>query len=148
MTSFLRTAFVFVLLCIYSNCCLAGIEEDILFYTNKYRKQKGKPALQLHPSVSKQAQQHSNNMASGKSSFGHDGFKNRTSIIRREIGSFSNAAENVAYGKLSAEEVVQLWIKSATHRKNLLGDYQYLGVGVADNKKKSIRYFTQILIRK
>jgi len=87
-------------------------------------------------------------MASGKSNFGHDGFKKRTSAIKQEMGSFSSATENVAYGKLNAEDVVKLWIKSATHRKNLLGNYQYLGVGVANNQKKGVRYFTQIFIEK
>jgi len=148
MTIYIRTAIVFILFCVYSNVCLAGIEEDILFHTNKYRKQKGKPALQLHPSINKQALQHSKNMASGKSNFGHDGFKKRTSAIKQEMGSFSSATENVAYGKLNAEDVVKLWIKSATHRKNLLGNYQYLGVGVANNQKKGVRYFTQIFIEK
>ena len=117
----------------------------ILFYTNKYRQSKGKSTLQLNKNISKVAAQHSSHMAEGKIAFGHNGFKDRTSSIRKNLGSFSGAAENVAYGKLSAQEVVNLWIKSKTHRKNLLGDFRLMGVGVVSNSK-GVLYFTQIFI--
>ena len=57
------------------------------------------------------------------------------------------SAENVAFGKLSAEGVVKGWINSPRHRKNIEGDYMYMGVGVAKDSK-GISFFTQIFIRK
>lgn len=124
-----------------------SIEEQILFYTNKYRKSKGKQPLVLSGVVSSQAAAHSRNMAKKKVGFGHGGFNTRSKTIGKQIGFISAAAENVAYGQLTGKEVVDGWIKSSGHRKNILGNFNTIGIGVAKARDGTI-YFTQIFVHK
>lgn len=118
-------------------------EEEILFYINKYRQGKLLPALQMNMVISDQAEKHSEEMAHKKMSFGHDGFQDRVRNMIAKLGTLRASAENVAYGELTPEEVVGLWIKSPGHRKNIEGNYTITGIGTAKAKDGTI-YFTQI----
>ena len=122
-------------------------EQDILFYVNKLRKSKVLAPLSLNETLSVEARGHSKSMANGRTGFGHDGFEQRIDDISKKLGRVSAAAENVAYGNLSAEAVVDGWIKSPGHRKNMLGNFNLIGIGTAKGKG-NIVYFTQIFINK
>jgi uncharacterized protein YkwD len=54
-------------------------------------------------------------------------------------------AENVAYGATTAKEVVSMWKGSSGHRKNMLGNYKYIGIGTARDKRGAI-YYTEIFV--
>ncbi|WP_143310454.1 CAP domain-containing protein [Chitinophaga vietnamensis] len=123
-----------------------NLEEQILYYTNKFRQSKGLKPLQLDESISVQARRHSRNMANGSTGFGHEGFENRVAIITKQMGRVGAAAENVAYGTLDAEQVVQGWINSPGHRRNMLGDYNLIGIGTAKGNGR-ITFFTQVFIK-
>lgn len=124
-----------------------SIEEEILAYINKYRESKSLPALQMNAVISDQAFKHSEEMADKRMAFGHDGFQDRVRNIIQKLGSLHASAENVAFGQLSPEEVVSLWIKSPGHRKNIEGKYTMTGIGVAKASDGSL-YFTQIFSTK
>ncbi|SDZ86122.1 Uncharacterized conserved protein YkwD, contains CAP (CSP/antigen 5/PR1) domain [Arachidicoccus rhizosphaerae] len=119
---------------------------EILKYTNQYRHRQGLPALVLDPTASRLAQQHSRDMANGNSGFGHGGFQQRTNQLRAAYGRTIATGENVAYGQLSAKEVVNIWINSAPHRKNLRGNFNKVGIGIAYNQQ-GIAFFTQLFVR-
>ncbi len=121
-------------------------ENDILQNIKQYRRSKGLSPLRLVRVASQKAFQHSRNMASRITGFGHEGFDKRITDIRQNLGNVSAAAENVAYGKMNADAVVKGWIKSAGHRKNIVGNYQLTGIGVAKDAK-GILFFTQIFLR-
>jgi len=120
-----------------------NIEQDILYYVNQYRESKGLPALEMNDIISEQAEMHSRNMAKKAVPFSHDGFESRIQKITTQLGQFKSSAENVAYGELSAKEVVDIWLKSPGHRKNIEGNYAITGIGTAVSKDGTI-YFTQI----
>lgn len=122
-----------------------NLQEDILYYTNKFRSSKGLRPLALNDIASDEALNHSRNMARKKTPFGHKGFDKRTKRIKQELGFGTAFAENVAYGDLDAAAVVDLWINSPGHRKNLLGSYQYIGIGIA-TARDGTPYFTQIFL--
>ncbi len=122
------------------------MEEQILYYTNRFRASKGLKPLQLDSYCSQQAARHSRDMADGSTGFGHEGFEDRVANISKKMGRVGAAAENVAYGTLSAEAVVDGWIKSPGHRKNMLGDYNLIGIGSARNGR--LTFFTQVFIKK
>ena len=124
-----------------------NVDEDILYYVNKFRRSKGLKPLELNNVISIEARDHSKSMATGRRGFGHDGFESRVDDISKKLGTVRAAAENVAYGNLSAEAVVDGWIKSPGHRKNMLGDFNLIGIGTARGKG-NIVYFTQIFINK
>jgi uncharacterized protein YkwD len=122
------------------------MDEQILYYTNKFRKSQGKPPLQLVDIISREALDHSQDMAKGRTGFGHEGFEERVDHVGKKIGRVAAAAENVAYGNLDAEGVVNGWIKSPGHRRNMLGDYNLIGIGAAHGKGNII-FFTQVFIK-
>lgn len=147
----IRTGFTAILCSLMLFCTSSAqargknITEDILYYTNKFRASKGLQPLVLNEVMSKEAQVHSQNMARKKTAFGHKGFDKRTRNIKQALGRGSAFAENVAYGHLDGKGVVDIWIDSPGHRKNLLGDYEYIGIGIAEAKDGSL-YFTQIFL--
>ncbi len=91
------------------------------------------------------ARGHSEDMAKGRKGFGHCGFEQRQKEVA-QILPFHSMAENVAYGARSGREAVALWKSSSAHRRNLLGNYKYTGIGTARDRKGNI-YFTQIFVR-
>lgn len=125
---------------------VSNMETEIFSYINLHRKSAGLKPLQLSNIESSEAAQHSSNMASGKIPFGHGGFSKRIKAIEGRLGSTTASAENVAYGQMGAKEVVDTWLHSPEHKKNIEGDYSLTGVGVAKGKKGMI-YFTEIFTR-
>ncbi|SFD51078.1 Uncharacterized conserved protein YkwD, contains CAP (CSP/antigen 5/PR1) domain [Chitinophaga sp. CF118] len=123
-----------------------SMNDQILYYTNKFRASKGLPPLKQEINCKLLAEKHSQDMASGKTGFGHDGFEVRAAAISKVLGGASGAAENVAYGTLDAKGVVDGWINSPGHRKNMLGDFNLIGIGYAQGKGRII-YFTQLFIK-
>lgn len=122
-----------------------SIREDVLKYTNEFRRSKGLPALEMKDGLNKLAQEHSSNMARGKTGFGHDGFQQRQQAAHKFLPSVNAFAENVAYGATSGKEVVGGWKRSSGHRRNMLGKYKYIGIGVARDKKGTL-YYTQVFV--
>jgi uncharacterized protein YkwD len=124
-----------------------GMEKDILNYINQYRASIGLAALQIISAASEQATQHSIEMANRTSPFGHEGFDGRIDNIVKKIGFVHASAENVAYGKLTAKEVVDLWLNSPGHKKNIEGNYGLTGIGLAKDAE-GLLFYTQIFLRK
>ncbi len=123
-----------------------GMADEILKYINDYRRKKGLPALSMNASINAEAQRHSENMAARRTSFSHNGFQGRIKRISSSLnGGIGNAAENVAMGSTSARDVVNEWLTSPMHKKNIEGHYNLTGIGVAPDKK-GVLYFTQIFI--
>jgi uncharacterized protein YkwD len=116
---------------------------------NQHRASQGLAPLASNATIAKQAKQHSQNMATGKVPFGHDGFDQRAKEIGKEI-PIASAGENVAYNRGAsdpAQRAVQGWLNSPGHRRNIEGNFSLTGIGVSRNSKGEI-YFTQIFIRK
>jgi uncharacterized protein YkwD len=129
-----------------SSAASAAISREILYYVNEFRRSKGLPALQANSFISSVALGHSRDMLTGKSPFGHDGFRQRIDRISGKLGKLHVAAENVASGPMGAREVVDGWLHSPGHRRNIMGDFRLTGIGVAE-KANGMIYFTQIFVR-
>ena len=121
----------------------AGLDKDVVRYTNEFRKSRGLVALIENSDLDKIARRHSEDMARGRSSFGHSGFNQRMDEARRSIKGMGTFAENVAYGVNTGKAVVSLWKNSSGHRKNMLGHFRYVGIGTARDSHGAI-YYTQI----
>jgi uncharacterized protein YkwD len=123
------------------------INAEILKYVNEHRASLGLNALVMNDVINTEAEGHSRNMANHKVPFSHDGFDGRADRIRKAITSVFGWAENVAYGANNAREAVDMWLKSPGHKKNIEGNYNLTGIGVAKSADGSL-YFTQIFINK
>ncbi len=121
----------------------ADIISDVLNETNAFRKSKGLPALQLNSDLNRLAAGHSADMAKGRVRFGHGGFDSRDAEARRKIPGMRRFAENVALGATTGREAVNMWKNSSGHRRNMLGNYKYMGIGTARDRKGQV-YFTQL----
>jgi len=124
-----------------------GLPEDVLKYTNELRKSKGLKALEMRSDLNAIARSHSEDMASGRCGFGHEGYNLRVSKVKKVIKPCDGyVGENVAYGARTGKEAFDIWKNSSGHRKNMLDDYKYIGIGTARNRRGVI-YFTQIFVR-
>ena len=143
--SYLGFAFfcVSVLLLVSFKPVEKGLANDVLEQTNRFRRSRGLAALVMNENLNAIAQKHSYNMARGRIGFGHGGFNKRDAEARRKLKDVSSFAENVAYGPTSGREVVEMWKKSPGHRRNMLGRYKYIGIGIFKDRKGRI-YYTQI----
>jgi len=121
----------------------SGMANDVLKYVNDYRRRKGLSPLVMNSVMSSEALKHSQNMASRRTSFGHNGFDGRSNRISSAISGISEIGENVSMGSTSAKEVVDNWLRSSAHRENIEGRYKITGIGIAADKR-GILYFTQI----
>ena len=124
----------------------ADMEFSILYYVNIHRRSKGLIPIQLNSVEASVAQQHSRNMAEGRTAFGHGGLSLRLHTIERQLGPVNAIAENVAYGEMTAKEVVDSWLRSSVHRKNIEGSFILTGIGWAKNNHGMI-YYTEIFTR-
>jgi uncharacterized protein YkwD len=129
------------------NISNADMEASVFQKINRYRVSQNLPALARNLAIDNQARIHSQNMASGKIAFGHNGFSGR--VAATGIASSSGYAENVTYNQRHQDpssQAVQSWLRSSGHLENIRGNYVLTGVGVASNNQGKI-YFTQIFLR-
>jgi uncharacterized protein YkwD len=63
-----------------------------------------------------------------------------------QIKQCEGGAENVAYNYKNAQDVVRNWIASSGHRRNIEGNYNLTGIGLARDRRGKL-YFTQIFLR-
>ncbi len=118
---------------------------EILRIINEHRTGMGLGPLKMDPVISQAAEKHSHNMAAKKIPFGHDGFDERMDKLSKQIKSVSAWAENVANGPDDAKDVVDMWLHSPGHKKNIEGNYNLTGIGIAKGTDGS-PYYTQIFL--
>jgi len=121
----------------------SSLVTDVLTHTNKFRKSKRLAVLIINDELSAIAQKHSADMARGRVGFGHGGFSKRNKMAKKAIHPLNRFAENVAYGATSGKQVVTGWKNSTPHRRNMLGRYKYIGIGIAKDRRGRI-YYTQL----
>ncbi len=125
-----------------------ALEDRVFSLVNAYRREQGLPALSAREDIAEAAREHSRNMAEGRVPPGHAGADERFGEIRDRIG-YRAIAENVALNRGyddPARNTVEGWIESPGHRKNIVGDFDLSGVGVAMSSDSTF-YFTQIYVR-
>ena len=101
-------------------------DQECLNLVNIFRKENGLPSLSFSKHLSSIAKPHNDDMLNGKKPLGHDGFKERTS----KVPSALSTGENVGYEKGYPNPIKTLvdgWIHSPPHRKNLLGNFNQMG---------------------
>ncbi|AGL20396.1 CAP domain-containing protein [Actinoplanes sp. N902-109] len=96
------------------------LQTQVVALSNQQRAKAGCQALKVNPQLLWAARGHSKYMAS-TGVFSHTGARNSTFITRVKAAGYSAPrSENIAWGYRSAAEVVNAWMKSPGHRRNLL----------------------------
>ena len=110
--------------------------EAFVELVNKHRERVGcKPLTWLSP-VARVAQNHSDEMAA-LGFFSHTNLRGETPFDRlRKAGiAYRLAAENIAEGQRTAEEVLASWLSSSGHRRNIEDcNLEQHGVGMTQNR--------------
>jgi uncharacterized protein YkwD len=124
---------------------LARLEMEVHQRVNRYRLSRGLPTLIVNEVIAEEARRHSQAMARKRVPFGHKGFPGRAKRISDSL-PLRAVAENVGYSQgLSdpGKRAVEAWLESTEHRRNMEGDFQLTGIGVARDSGGAY-YFTQI----
>ena len=126
----------------------SSLEKAVVDLVNSYRASQNLSILTPNERIAEVARAHSQDMAAGRVSLGHDGFEERYQVLSGAL-SISGLAENVAYNfgySDPAENAVAGWLKSSGHYKNIIGSYRLTGVGAAKSPGGEY-YFTQLFAR-
>lgn len=119
-------------------------ENELLKYVNEYRKTiKAKP-LRMNMFIGNIAERHSRDLAAKKEE-SNEAYKERMDKIYHQLKPVYSFAENVDTGRRSPKEVVEGWLSSPKHKKNLDGDYNLSGIGIVKDADSTM-YITQIFI--
>ncbi|GAP96160.1 CAP domain-containing protein [Leptolyngbya sp. NIES-2104] len=113
------------------NTGFRDLEWQVYDFTNQQRVQQGLLPLTLNLTLNDVAEKHSVDMAV-RSYFSHQGLDGSLPWDRMKSGgyNYSRAAENIAFGYPSAQEVVTAWMNSPGHRQNILDpNLREIGVG-------------------
>ncbi|MGD1871801.1 MAG: CAP domain-containing protein [Mastigocoleus sp.] len=105
--------------------------DDVVNLTNEKRHEAGLESLTLNTQLSSISQAHSQDMALNDF-FDHTSSNGNSSVERAINQGYSKPyiGENIAAGYSSAEELVESWMQSPTHRENILNPYyQEIGIG-------------------
>lgn len=88
------------------------------------------PALELNEVLTCTARLHSKDMGD-RDYFEHESLDGRTPFERMTAAGYewAGAAENIAKGQRTAEDVMATWLDSPGHCSNIMGDFAHLGVG-------------------
>ena len=111
---------------------LRAAEQEVYEMTNAYRNYMGKALFKLEDRTTTAARKHREDMANNNY-FQHnslDGSKFSARLTAEGI-SWSGAGENICAGAGDAINMVIGWIGSSGHRKGMLTDFKYIGVGAA-----------------
>ncbi len=115
--------------------------EQVLYYVNIEREKAGVTALELDDKLCEAADIRSAELLTSYSHTRPDGTECFT--VLDDVGCKKGAAaENIACGYKSAEEVVNGWMDSKGHRTNILNpQYTIMGASMAYDKNLKYKYY-------
>jgi uncharacterized protein YkwD len=110
-----------------------AVREAMLAIVNAARIVEGSPPLVLDPQLNTAAQAHAQDMLA-RTYYSHESPEG--SLPRRRVTAAGVSSdligENLAAGQTSVENVMEAWLHSSDHRRNILDPrFTHLGVGIA-----------------
>ena len=127
---------------------LQSLEDEVIRLCNVERSRQGLPTLTKNWEVSRVARMKSQDMIN-KKYFAHDSptYGSPFRMLESFGIRFSAAAENIAQGQRTAQEVVNSWMNSPGHRANILSrNTTQIGVGAAKSANGTL-HWTQMFIK-
>ncbi|NHM29340.1 CAP domain-containing protein [Neobacillus terrae] len=125
---------------------LSAYEQKVVDLTNQERAKNGLPALKVDLALSKMARDKSKDMQANHY-FDHTSptYGSPFDMMKKYGISYTSAGENIAMGQKTPEEVVNAWMNSEGHRRNILNS-NFTNIGVGYVAKGN--YWTQEFIGK
>ncbi len=126
------------------NAQVTNYEREVIRLVNEIRTSRGLPALKEDWELSRVARYKSQDMKD-KKYFSHTSptYGSPFEMMKKFGIKYRAAAENIAKGQRTPQEVVNAWMNSSGHRANILNaQYTKIGVGYV----ASGNYWTQMFI--
>lgn len=120
----------------------AELRAAVVKLTNEIRTDRGCKPLRTSERLTRSARRHANDMAE-RNYFSHTS-RNGTQWWQRikRADDPRPAGENIAYGYSTARGVVRAWMRSPSHRRNIVDcDFRAIGVGFNGDGKYWVQDF-------
>ncbi len=120
------------------------VGDQLFEATNRERTKEGLPIFVRNAELTKVAEQLAADMAD-RNVLEHQDHLGRQLSERVELFNYTNwtgIAENIACGQRTVDQVIESWLKSPGHRRNMLNE-SYTELGVACVAKNGRNYWVQ-----
>jgi uncharacterized protein YkwD len=89
-------------------------------------------SLEVNPRLQKAAERHARDMAAHRK-MSHVGSDDSKPLDRiKDAGyDYRRTGENIAFGRFTPEQLMEGWMESATHKRNIVGSFSQIGVACA-----------------
>jgi len=126
----------------YSERLRDGFEKQVFDLANVMRLRNNLKPFTWSDKAKISSRKHSQDMADNNY-FEHTNLKGQSPFdrMKNEGVIYTLAGENIAAGTPDAIEAHEGWMNSIGHRKNVLGEFKTIGVGVAYNSKSTYKYY-------
>jgi uncharacterized protein YkwD len=121
------------------------VEQELLVLVNEHRVSLGHPHLEFSKAAYDHAATHTDYMIA-LGNINHDNFSARATDLSAAAEA-EYVAENVASAYPDARHALDGWLKSASHRKTIEGNFTHTAVSVKKDPS-GIYYYTQLFFRK
>lgn len=125
-----------------------ALETEVVRLVNVERSKRGLQLLKQNWELCRVARYKSQDMIN-KGYFAHQSptYGSPFQMMESFGVKFSAAAENIAYGQKTPQEVMNSWMNSSGHRANILSaSYLVIGVGAAKDSNGNV-YWTEMFIK-
>lgn len=127
---------------------VSAFEKEVVELVNKQRQANGLSPLKLNTELSNVARMKSQDMKD-KNYFSHTSptYGSPFDMMKKFNISYKSAGENIAKGQKTPQAVVNAWMNSEGHRKNILSK-SFTEIGVGYIQENNTTYWTQMFITK
>ncbi|MBP1948320.1 CAP domain-containing protein [Virgibacillus litoralis] len=127
----------------------SDFEKEVVDLVNQERVKENLEPLKMHDRLSSLARKKSEDMAKNNY-FSHTSptYGSPFDMMQQFNFNYSMAGENIAAGQRSPEQVVEGWMNSEGHRKNIMKDgFTHIGVGYVEGAGLPYKtYWTQLFM--
>jgi uncharacterized protein YkwD len=120
-------------------------EIETMNLINSYRVSLGLNSLAKINYLSIQSEEHDHYMISNNV-VDHGDFVARSENIMSVLGAES-VSENIAYNYNSSQSVLNAWLASAEHKKNIEGNFTHFGIAIRADPATGKKYYTNIFVK-
>ncbi|MGS0525461.1 CAP domain-containing protein [Zobellia nedashkovskayae] len=123
---------------------ISAIEQDVIDVVNDYRVSVGLNAVEFSGVAYGYANAHNEYMIS-EGIISHDNFDKRASKLSVEANA-DFVSENLGMDYTNANDILEAWKNSPTHKKVMEGNFNYTAVSVTADEN-GVLYFTQLFFQ-